>query len=664
MRKHDLLFATFIAIVLVSAQAEAGYWFQTGAKAGSSSTFNQGASVQIKTVQQEALINGTFAFWVGENLPNGAFLQAGYLIENQTGNYPTQCNLTSGCNGYQPITAGSAEWFYEYFPAGFNGGFLGKIGPDGSAGVNNTYNTYGFYSNGNTWYFTFDNVIEGSVNLGVSSSGYDVPVAFAELANTTSNLYRMNPVTFSNLSMYKVGVLYPAPTGFSYIGYGVGSLQYLRNPYGVEEVSNRVNSFMVGSGMQQPSNNTQLWSQGYILTITSQYGNISAKDEYLSLSEINLSAPASVYLNNNTRMAFKGWEGSGSGSYSGSSRNSKVLMSSNITETAVWQLQYFANVTSEYGSTSGSGWYDANQIINYSVISNTIYTGPGEREVFSGWSTGVSGIDGVGNVTSPLHISALWKREYYLNLTSTTRLSEPTGSGWYDAGSEAEINVSRAFFYNTTSARLSFYKWSNNETSPNATIIMTAPTTLVAQFREEYLIQFYGEDQKGQSVAVDSFYIDGVKIGRSAFLFVNHTYLLTDASYNGYLLPLNEQFTINSSGVHYVVLPLSEVMILTNDIFGIPLNTSASITFPNNTKITEYTGSKGELIFNDVPFGSVTGNVTYLGITQDIHTSFGSARIFFVSLLNILAFAAVLIIAVFMYHIHHHHIIKAPKQKR
>ena len=664
MRKREFLLAATLLLVLLASQAEAGYWFQSGARGGSGATFNQGAKVQIKTVRQEALINGTFAFWVGENLPNGAFLQAGYLIENQTGNYPSHCDPIAGCNGYQLLTAGSAEWFYEYFPAGFNGGFLGKIGSDGSAGSNGTLNTYGFYSKGNTWYFTFDNVVEGSVDLGTSSSGYDVPVAFAELANTTSNTYKMNPVTFSNLSVYKNGILYSVPTGFSYIGYGVGSLQYLRNPYGVEEASNKVNSFNVGSGLQQPVNNTLLWSQGYILTVTSQYGNIGAKDEYLSLSTINISAPASVYLSNNTREVFKGWDGSGSGSYTGSSRNSKVLMASNITETAVWQLQYLVNVSSDYGSSSGSGWYDANQTMHYSVISNTVYTGPGEREVLTGWSTDLTGINGSTKVVSPLQISALWKKEYYLNLTSTTRHSTPIGSGWYDAGSEANITVTTISIYNTTESRLSFYKWSNNATTPNASITMNAPTTLVAQFGEEYLTKFYGQDQAGQSVQVNSFYIDGIDIGRSSFLFVNQTYNLTDASYNGYVLPLNERFTVNSSGVHYVRLPLSDVSILTKDIFGIPLNATVSITFPNNTKITGYTGSGGNLTLNDVPFGEVAGNVTYLGITQNVHTSFGAARVFFISLLNIIAFAAVLMLAVIMYYVHHHHVIKAPKQKR
>ena len=65
-----------------------------------------------------------------------------------------------------------------------------------------------------------------------------------------------------------------------------------------------------------------------------------------------------------------------------------MLLNSNITETAVWTLQYYVNATTNFGNVSGSGWYSRNSTATLRVNSANVSTGTGKREVFQGWSTG------------------------------------------------------------------------------------------------------------------------------------------------------------------------------------------------------------------------------------------------------------------------------------
>ena len=99
-------------ILIVAGIDNASYWFQAGVRGSTGSNSNNGASVQIETVLPQNLGTGTMGFWAGENLPNGAFLQIGYLVENESGLFPTNCTR-SGCSSSEYIGEGDAEWFYR-----------------------------------------------------------------------------------------------------------------------------------------------------------------------------------------------------------------------------------------------------------------------------------------------------------------------------------------------------------------------------------------------------------------------------------------------------------------------------------------------------------------------------------------------------------------------
>ncbi len=358
MRRFRPIFYLAFALVCIAGISNAQYWFQFGTRADLTSSYNNGVSALIKTViPQNGVSSGSLAFWIGEDLSDGSFIQVGYVIENRTSDFQ-YCNI-SGCNGQVFINAGDPVWFYEYFTTqgACANEFCGALGSSNLIDGNGSFNNYSMFSIGNTWYFEVNGNITGSVTLNAQNSGQYVPVAFGEVANTSTNSQYINPVAFQNFSFYKSGQWFKVSKGASYIGYGVGSEEVLQNPYGVQEVNNQTDYFEVGSGIRQVTDYTQLWSTGHYLRILSSYGGIAGSEMYNAYSTVSISAPAIVQVSNSSREVFEGWKGSGSGSYTGSSENTLVQMNSDINETALWGQQYLLNISNSYGDASGGGWY-------------------------------------------------------------------------------------------------------------------------------------------------------------------------------------------------------------------------------------------------------------------------------------------------------------------
>ncbi|MDE1869883.1 MAG: hypothetical protein KGH71_02750 [Candidatus Micrarchaeota archaeon] len=649
MRKYNLqlYFVAFLLLFSISNVASAQYWYQYGVRAGQSASQNSGASVSIQTITPQESKSGSLGYWVGENLDNGAFLQMGYVVENQSGMYPSNCNL-DGCSGYEHLTAGGTQWFYEYFPSGYNGGFLGRLGPDNSVGANGTFHNYAFYYSGGRWLFSLDGVVVGNVSLGSSSSGPSMPVAFGEVANTTGVISSVAPVIFSNLSVYKSGRFMPAQQGLSYIGYGVGSKTNLRNPYGVQELDNRINYFEMGLGLPQPSNNTVLWSLGYGLRINSAYANISGNTNYVAYSTVAISAPQIVQINATARMKFVGWQGVGLGSYTGASNSTTVTMNSNLTETAIWQKEYYLNVTSQYGTAFGAGWYSNSTIVKYGVESNISQTGAASREIFEGWSNGNMGINGTVIITGAATINATWSPQYLVSVKSD--YGSVSGGGWYSGGSVARIGIAVQNISISNSTQIGFYQWSNGNMNKSFEVVVGAPIIVTAQFRQLYLTELAPQSREGSGLSNVTFYIGNRTVTNSAYLYGGVDYQISYAYYKSVKMTISSNFTISSAGTVPITLPVYNIDISSRDIFGMPVNSLVALEFSNGTSAQMYTGPSGMITLENVPYGFATGTVSYFGIIQSlsVRDGAGSSPVF-VSLLDIGIFAGVAIVIIIAY---------------
>ena len=413
MKKLEIaILFLLIAVPLSASQSSQIYWFQTGVRAANSAAFNNGTSIYIQTVYPQNISYGSMAFWVGEDLSNGAFIQEGYEVNNRSGYYPTNCTL-SGCSAREYISKGIPVWFWEYFPGGYSGdSFLGFIGPNNSVGQNGSYNNYTFYSSGSEWHFLFNGNTIGKINLGTGTSGANPVTAFGEYADAMDNKSYMVPVAFKDLQVLKNGTFSAVAKAYAYKGYGKGSAMTLNNPYNISEITPYANYFRVGSGI--PNTQGLLWNTSAIVSINSRYANLTTHNTYTLFSKINIAAPKIFYINDTARAIFLGWSGKGNGSYTGNATSFNLEIYNNVSETAEWKVQYLVNVTSEYGNSSGSGWYSAGSVANISAPQ--YYSVGGDIYEFQSWSGTYDTSDTSFNVAYPVNLHAVFERAYRTKL--------------------------------------------------------------------------------------------------------------------------------------------------------------------------------------------------------------------------------------------------------
>lgn len=621
MRKYNLLrYATLaIAMMLLFANlVSAQYWFQSGVRGSNDAGSNNGGGVTIQTIYQNAT-DGSLGFWIGEDLSNGAFIQAGYEITNSTGYYSSDCgNNTKSVY----IQAGTPTWFWEYFPINYdNNSFCGGIGPNGSAGKNGSFNTYSFKSIGNIWSAYFNGQQIGAVNLGAGNSGANPPSAFAEYAETASNKWPMDTVQFKNLFFYMGNLSRQVPEGYSVIGYGKGSLTALDNPYGVQEVDNFVNDFEVGSNipvLQQKSK--VLWSIGYNLNVVSAYGILNGSGNYSAYAVVPISAPQVMNISSGVREVFIGWKGVGTGSYTGNAASNQITIYQNITETAEWQRQYYLNASSSYGQVAGEGWYNANSVEHLQVETPIVETASGSREVFDGWSNGNSTNSTAVYMNGPKSLATLWKTQYHLDVL--TPYGNVTGTGWYYVNQTANVSLNVAMVPVNNDSRYTFYDWSNGYSGQNIRITVASPVTLTAIFDKQYLIKLDPENSYGESIGNVSYYnVSGMQVNSSGlfFAFQNKSYNIEYIYYKGIPITTNYRFSVSGPLTLDFKNPIYNIVINTQSVFGTPINASMNITFKNNTKLTTYSGKNGTQVFRNVPYGYVAGYAEYFGIKESIN---------------------------------------------
>ncbi len=648
MRGSRVAFIAVALLVLIAIELQsvsAQYWFQTGASAGPGAAYNNGAGVYIQTVKPQSLDWGAYGFWVGEDLQNGAFVQVGYEITNASGDYPRLCG-TSGCNGSVYLQKGIPTWFWEYFPQGYNGtSFYGGIGQNDSAGANGTYNKYWFASSGNTWNFYFNNDTIGSVNLGTSGSGWHTPVAYAELANARDNSNLLNTVLFKNFSYYINGVLNLVQQGLAFRGYGAGSATQLHNPFGVGEINGYADYFAVGSDQPFTTNGTSLWSGSYRLNVASPYGNTTGSGQYATFSLASFGVQPYVYLTPTKREAFIGWVGKGLGSYTGIANPTVVRVSNNITETAGWILQDYVNVSSEFSSASGSGWYTENSMASISLQSSVVNTSTGTREVFEGWNSGQSGPKTSVIVHAPTQITASWQKEYFVGLT--TPYGTANGTGWYPDGSTAYISLSNDYFNVTPSTRIAFYSWSDlyNKSSVNLTV--SSPVLLNAIFKRQHLVQFVAKDANLNTVTPQYFIVNGQQVPSSSMLFDNVPYKVTGIYYKGVVVPTNRSVNVSSNVQVPMAFPIYNLVITAHSLLGRPLNATIYLAFKNGTTLSEHLGPSGTVFFQDVPFGYVNGYAVD-GIMRESLSAQNGSNVSLVMITPLVALPLTLVIIVML----------------
>ena len=228
----------------------------------------------------------------------------------------------------------------------------------------------------------------------------------------------------------------------------------------------------------------------YTLTVStdpSSLGTVTGAGSYTPGSSASFSVTQStVQVSSNTRYVFDHW----SGAYSGVGTSGTVTMNGATTVTAEYQLQYYLSVNAQPQNApapQGAGWYNAGASATVQNGGQTVGDSA-SRLVFQGWS-----IDGQAPqsgatlsvvMNGPHNVTALYGQQYYLNVQTDQGVAY--GSGWYNAGSTAQIYVSTPI---STSYGVSivFNGWQGDiqSSSQSTTVLMNGPKNVIATWRTD-----------------------------------------------------------------------------------------------------------------------------------------------------------------------------------
>lgn len=146
--------------------------------------------------------------------------------------------------------------------------------------------------------------------------------------------------------------------------------------------------------------------------------------------------------------------------------------------------------TAEIPLASGYHAVSVSHIVN--IVPNKI------RAVFWRWSDGQPSYNRTVDIASntTMDLFALYKTQYYLSVTSALTAMNTTGSGWYDAGSEAPFAVNQGpnFFVLQS---FDHWNWDARPGTPTMTnvpaglLIMDGPTKITAIWKSDYTYLAY-----------------------------------------------------------------------------------------------------------------------------------------------------------------------------
>ena len=200
---------------------------------------------------------------------------------------------------------------------------------------------------------------------------------------------------------------------------------------------------------------------------------------------VSISATPNVAYN------FLGWEGTGSGSYTGSNNPTTVTMNGPVTELALFDAQMLVTVATNpsgrsitvdggnYTSPRSFAWVPSS---THTIAVTSPQTTGGSRYTFVTWSDG-GPISHSVSPSTEFTYTADFSAEYYLTMQASTGGSVTPVSAWFAAGTLVAITASpdsNYTFAGWTGTGSGSYSGSNSA----ASVTMNAPVTESASFNQ------------------------------------------------------------------------------------------------------------------------------------------------------------------------------------
>jgi hypothetical protein len=194
-----------------------------------------------------------------------------------------------------------------------------------------------------------------------------------------------------------------------------------------------------------------------------------------------VEVPTTIERGGGVREVFTGW---GDGERS---NPRSVMVEGDTVLEPLYKRQYLLTVEANGGIASGSGWYDEGSRAQVSAQSIYVMEEGRSRRIFIGWSG--DSHDKEPSITVPVDgprkLVANWREQFFLDVRS--KFGSPSGAGWYDKGSIANVRVDRVLDLGNGTRRI-FAGWSGDVgiDSNEAAVQMDGPKSLAAKWRTQY----------------------------------------------------------------------------------------------------------------------------------------------------------------------------------
>lgn len=238
------------------------------------------------------------------------------------------------------------------------------------------------------------------------------------------------------------------------------------------------------------------------LSIDANFGTVTPTSGLYNLGDTLSIEALSPPIVDGERYVWLGWNGSGTGSYTGSNNSASITLNSPIHQTALWRHEFRLSVSTQNGDTApfaGEHWYEAGSVVNLEAFSPTAHSN--ERYLWNGWTgTGSGSYSGSNTYASivmngPITQSTSWTHQYFINVSSP--FGVVGGTGWYNAGATTYATLDNSIINESSEVRHVFTGWSGDATGIRLSsnpITVDGPRSAVASWKKQYLVVF---DQTG-----------------------------------------------------------------------------------------------------------------------------------------------------------------------
>jgi peptidoglycan/xylan/chitin deacetylase (PgdA/CDA1 family) len=257
-----------------------------------------------------------------------------------------------------------------------------------------------------------------------------------------------------------------------------------------------------------PVNQTALWRHEFKLSIIADNGLTSpSAGEYWYEAGSNVTVEAfAPSAGNGERYVWLGWNGTGSGSYSGLNLLASIVMNGSITQVTSLTHQYEISVVlsgvgsdlSENKVTLDGSTYASGQSFWMNSGSSHSFAFPSELEVNSGkryiWvsSSGLSTQkSGTIIVAASGALTANYETQFFVNVSSPYGVV--SGAGWYNLGSTMYATLGQSVISESSGIRQLFTDWSEDASGIDLTsdsIVVDGPKYAIASWKKQFLVTF------------------------------------------------------------------------------------------------------------------------------------------------------------------------------